>query len=211
MTSAAVVPATTVVSTATVTSAAMVSTTVTVASTVASVVPSAAVRAVTATVAMAAVAASISVAVPTTEAVIIPASVSVPAAPIVAVAVTVAPTVVAPAVVSATVVTASVVARPIAPIIGAVPGAGTDEHPAYKIVGPVVAIRRTGVRIIAIIAIKAGGRRAEIVLVIVITRSNLNADRNLRLGQRTGNKENSKYCTVFQDSHNTPVSPGRLA
>jgi hypothetical protein len=83
-------------------------------------------------------------------------------------------------VISATVVTASVVARPITPVIRAVPGSSADEHSTYEVVRTVVAVRRTGIRIIGVVPVRTNGWRPKVV-VIVISGPNLNSDRNLRL------------------------------
>lgn len=120
------------------------------------------------------------------ESMVIAAPISISPAAIISMAVTVSATVVAvsvvsPAVVSMPVIT-SVVARPVAAIVGVVPGTRSDENATDEVVRPVIPVRRTGVRIVGIVAVHTLRRWAKIVI-IVITWPNPNAHRNLGLGQ----------------------------
>jgi hypothetical protein len=87
------------------------------------------------------------------------------------------------AVTSAAIITASVVAAPVisvavisVAVIVVVPGSDPDEHASYEVARPVVPVRCTIVGIIRVIAIGAAWGRS----IVVVPRSNLNADRNLR-------------------------------
>jgi hypothetical protein len=61
------------------------------------------------------------------------------------------------------------------------PRAGTNEHTVYKIIGTVVAVRSTRVRIISVIAVRACGCRTDIPRT-GINRTNTNTDTESNLG-----------------------------
>jgi hypothetical protein len=64
--------------------------------------------------------------------------------------------------------------------ISVIPGPGTNEHPAQEPRGSIVAVRRAGIRIVAVIAISANGSRVAIPP--VHRASNSNSNRNLSVG-----------------------------
>jgi hypothetical protein len=87
------------------------------------------------------------------------------------------------AVTSAAIITAPVIAASVisvavisVAVIVVVPGSDPDEHASYEVARPVVPVRCTIVGIIRVIAIGAAWGRS----IVVVPRSNLNADRNLR-------------------------------
>jgi hypothetical protein len=89
---------------------------------------------------------------------------------------------------TAPVVASAVVAAVVPRTVVVVPGSNADKDPAGEVVRTVIAIGSAGIRIIRIVAIRAVGRWPKIV-VIGITRPDLNAYRNLRGSSRCYQKQ----------------------
>jgi len=107
------------------------------------------------------------------ESVVVTAPVSVAPAAVISMIVTVATTIVAVSVIT------SVVARPIAAIVGVVPGTCSDENAADEVVRAVIAVWRAGIWVIGVVAVGAHRRRTQ----IVVTRAYPHTHRHLRLRQ----------------------------
>jgi hypothetical protein len=89
-------------------------------------------------------------------------------------------------VVTVAVVTAATVEA--ASIVAAVePGAGADEDATGEVIRPVVAVRSAGVRIVAVVTVSAGWRRAD----GTVHGTYSNAHPNLRVGTARGKNQNS--------------------
>ncbi len=80
------------------------------------------------------------------------------------------------------------------------PGSGADEDSAREPVRPIVAVGRTGVRIVSIVAIGAHRRCA----IVARPKPDSYADLSLRVGQR--NHQNRQQCQIFQVPHISPFS-----
>ena len=90
-------------------------------------------------------------------------------------------------IVAVAVITASAVEA--AAIVAAVePRAGADEDAADEVVRPVVAVGSAGVRIVAVVTVGAGRRRAD----GTVNGAYPNTDANLRVGAARGKKQNSQ-------------------
>jgi len=94
----------------------------------------------------------------------------------------VSPTVVTGAAIIAA--SASVIAAPVA----AKPWPSTNKHSTYKVVRPVVAVRRAGIRVIAVVSISANGRSA----IRTIHRANSNTHPDLRLRVARTHQQNAQ-------------------
>jgi hypothetical protein len=68
--------------------------------------------------------------------------------------------------------------------VAAVPGAGADKDAAYKPIRTVVAVRRTSIRVIRIVAICADRSRADV--------ARANPDTNRKLGVCGGREQQEK-------------------
>ena len=74
------------------------------------------------------------------------------------------------------------------------PRAGADEDAADEIVRPVVAVRRTGVGIVAVVTVGADRRGTD----GAVNGANPDADANLRVGAaRRGEKQDPQQCNIF--------------
>ena len=103
------------------------------------------------------------------------------------VAVVAAMSIVTVAIISATTVEA-------ATIVAAVePRAGADEDAADEVVRSVVAVRCAGVRIVAVVTVGAGRRRAD----GAVNWAYPDADANLRVGAARGKKQNSQQSNIL--------------
>ena len=77
----------------------------------------------------------------------------------------------------------------------AIPRTDANEHSAHEIVWTVVTVRRAVIRIIIIVAVRAGGRRD--VHPFAIRRADGDADRHLSLGVARRKQEQSKQSNVL--------------
>jgi hypothetical protein len=90
-----------------------------------------------------------------------------------------------------TVVPAAIAVVAAAVSISVIPGAGPNEYSAEEPRRSIVPIRRTGIRIIAIIAIRAYRRRISIALINRGANSNSNRDLCMRVG-RSRHQQNTQ-------------------
>jgi hypothetical protein len=95
---------------------------------------------------------------------------------------------------------ASVVAAAIkaATVVAMEPGAGTDKHAAYKVVWPVIAIRRAGIRIVAVVTVVAHWSRSK---ACAVHGTYSNAHGKLCPRVSCGKEQNPQQCSVFEISH----------
>jgi len=121
----------------------------------------------------------------TDEAVGFTAPVAVTAVSIVAVTSVEAVTVVAAAIISATVEAMSIEAME--------PGAGADEDAAGEVIRSVKAVRSAGVRIVAVVTVRADWRRAD----GAVHGTYSNGHANLCVGASRSKKQNSQQSSIF--------------
>jgi hypothetical protein len=103
------------------------------------------------------------------------------------VAVVAATSIVTSAVIAATTVVAAAIVATVEP------RAGADEDAADEVVRAVVAVRSAGVRIVAVVTVGAGRRRAN----GAIDRTHSDAKGNLGVGAACGKKQNSQKRNIF--------------
>jgi hypothetical protein len=95
-------------------------------------------------------------------------------------------------IIAMTIITSPVVATAIeaGSVEAVIPGPGADEHAPYKPVWPVVAIGCASIRIIAIVAVRAGRSRT-------VNRTDAHAHRDLGVRGSCGKKQNPQQCSIF--------------
>ena len=98
-----------------------------------------------------------------------------------------------PIAIARTVVAESRAAIKAAPVVAAIPGACANEHAAYKVARAVIAIRRTGIRIVAVVTVGADRRCSN----TRVDGTYSNAYRNLCLRVSCGKKHNRQKCNIL--------------
>jgi hypothetical protein len=113
-----------------------------------------------------------------------------------------------PAIKAASVEAAAIIAASIeaATVVAVKPGAGADKHAAYKVVRPVIAIGRAGIRVVAIITVGAHRRRSK---ACGVHRTYSNAHGNLCPRVSCGKEQNAQQCSIFEVSHILASYPAR--
>jgi hypothetical protein len=92
-------------------------------------------------------------------------------------------------------------------IAPAEPGTGTDEDAADEVVRSIVAIRRTGIRVVAIVAIRTN--RCGVRITIRVGNTYADSDRDLGVGRRgdtKGDQEDTEQGEIAKNFHDDSPS-----